>query len=401
MIAIVASSLTVLPLMQSASIFQIGGSSSIQQANAAADNTKSSNISVADYDKIKGCTTDTSKKPTSIEYLTYFNCGDVSIDKSNGTVTREFTLVVKENVKVPISTKGHWLPAWTFNGTIPGPTMRMTEGDHVKVTLINSKDSKHSHSLHMHSIHSSTMDGVESGIVAPGQSYTYDFIAKPFGLYPYHCHVEPIQDHINRGLYGMFIIDPKTPRPQMHEMAMLMNGYDLNLDQEGSFELPKPGVFKNLDVGEDRDNELYSVNGVAFDYVDHPVPLKVGQPVRIYLVNMLEFDRVNSFHLHGGMYNYYPSGTSTKPEDNNDIVTLSPGDRGIIEFTPQYTGRYMFHAHQAEFAAKGWMGFFDVTKDGKPTSASATTTTKSISSPYPAMPGMALMAQDNGTSNKG
>jgi len=233
--------------MQSASIFQIGGSSSIQQANAAADNTKSSNISVANYDKMKHCTTDTSKKPTSIEYLTYFNCGDVSIDKSNGTVTREFTLVVKENVKVPISTKGHWLPAWTFNGTIPGPTMRMTEGDHVKVTLINSKDSKHSHSLHMHSIHSSTMDGVESGIVAPGQSYTYDFIAKPFGLYPYHCHVEPIQDHVNRGLYGMFIIDPKTPRPQMHEMAMLMNGYDLNLDQEGPFELPKPGVFKNLD----------------------------------------------------------------------------------------------------------------------------------------------------------
>src|ERR687887_182838 len=127
--------------------------------------------------------------------------------------------------------------------------------------LINSKNNTHSHSIHMHSIHSASMDGVEQGIVAPGQNYTYDFIAQPFGVYPYHCHVEPIQDHINRGLYGMLIIDPKTPRPPMKELVMLMNGYDLNLDQEGPYQLPEPGKFKNLDTGKDRDNELYSVNG--------------------------------------------------------------------------------------------------------------------------------------------
>jgi hypothetical protein len=66
--------------------------------------------------------------------------------------------------------------------------MRMTEGDLVKITVINSKDSKHPHSLHMHSIHSSYMDGVEGagGVIAPGQNFTYAFIAQPYGVYPYH-----------------------------------------------------------------------------------------------------------------------------------------------------------------------------------------------------------------------
>ena len=90
---------------------------------------------------------------------------------------------------------------------------------------------------------------------------------------------------------------------------------------------------------------------------------------------MLEFDLVNSFHLHGNMFNYYPSGTSIgRPEQFTDVVTLSQGDRGIIEFTPQYTGRYMFHAHQTEFTEKGWMGFFDVTTDGKPSTITNTAT---------------------------
>jgi FtsP/CotA-like multicopper oxidase with cupredoxin domain len=312
------------------------------------------------YDQQKGCATDTSVKAGSYDYLTYFNCGLVSVD-SNGAITREFTLIIKENQNIDISTQGNTFEAWTFNGTVPGPTMRMTEGDHVRITLVNSKDSEHPHSLHMHSIHPASMDGVEQGIVAPGQNYTYDFIAKPFGVYPYHCHVDPIEDHINRGLYGMMIIDPKTPRPSMKEMVMLMNGYDLDYktaEQESPFRMPDPG---ETEAGpDDRDNEIYSVNGKAFEYMEHPINITVGEPVRIYLVNMLEFDLVNSFHLHGNMFQYYPSGTSLVPEETNDIITLSQGDRGIIEFTPEYPGRYMFHAHQTEFTEKGWMGFFNV-----------------------------------------
>jgi FtsP/CotA-like multicopper oxidase with cupredoxin domain len=109
-----------------------------------------------------------------------------------------------------------------------------------------------------------------------------------------------------------------------------------------------------------RDNEIYSVNGKAFDYMTHHITLQTGKPYRTYLVNMLEFDLVNSFHLHGTMYNYTVAGTEETPNYMTDIVTLSQGDRGTIEFKYDYPGKYMFHAHQVEFTDKGWMGLFDV-----------------------------------------
>jgi FtsP/CotA-like multicopper oxidase with cupredoxin domain len=288
----------------------------------------------------------------------------------NGTTLRNFTLIAQENTNVSISNNGLTFNAWTYNGSIPGPTMRMTEGDHIQITLINSKTNKNAHSIHMHSIHDGTVDGVpgasgESGIIHPGQSYTYRFVAQPFGLFPYHCHVEPVDEHINEGLYGMMIIDPKTPRPQMTEMVMLMNGYNLNysgIDRIPTVEEVKKGELPENSHG----NQVYTVNGVAFEYNDHPIHLLTGHPYRIYLVNMLEFDPLNNFHLHGNLFNYYPSGTSLQPDYKNDIVAMMQGDRGILEFTYDFPGMFMFHAHKTEFTMKGWMGMFNVTRTGSP-----------------------------------
>jgi FtsP/CotA-like multicopper oxidase with cupredoxin domain len=92
----------------------------------------------------------------------------------------------------------------------------------------------------------------------------------------------------------------------------------------------------------------------------HPIVLHTGKPYRAYVVNMLEFDLVNSFHIHGAMYDYIAAGTKEKSDYKTDIVTFSQGDRGIMEFTYDYPGTYMFHAHQAEFTDLGWMGLFDV-----------------------------------------
>ena len=361
-------------------------------------------ISQQQYDKIKNCATDLSKKPTPVEYLTYFNCGHVSKDQSGRTV-RQFTLIVQEHQKIPISYEGHIFDAWTYNGTIPGPTIRVTEGDLVRIRVINSNENEHPHSLHTHSIHFAKNDGVSmggypGGAISPGRSFTYEFIAQPYGVYPYHCHVDPIADHINRGLYGMMIIDPREPRPQMTEMAMLLNGYDMDYDQEGPIHLPPAAQFETSQQGEkdgnvtegakgnetstdanmthvsavpdikekdsgksERDNEIYTVNGKAFEYMMHPIVLQTGKQYRIYVVNMLEFDLVNSIHIHGSMFDYYTAGTDETSDYNTDIVTLSQGDRGIMEFTYDYPGTYMFHAHQAEFTDLGWMGLFDVRGD--------------------------------------
>ena len=98
-----------------------------------------SNFSEEDYDKIKNCSKDQRKRPTPVEYLTYFNCGHVSRDESGRTI-RQFTLIVKENQMIPISSEGHVFDAWTFNGTVPGPTIRVTEGDLVRIRVINSNE---------------------------------------------------------------------------------------------------------------------------------------------------------------------------------------------------------------------------------------------------------------------
>ena len=83
-----------------------------------------------------------------------------------------------------------------FNGTIPGPTIRVTEGDKVMINIINDKQNNHTHSLHLHSTHPADMDGVDGpgGQILPGQNFTYTFIAQPYGIYPHHCHVTPIED---------------------------------------------------------------------------------------------------------------------------------------------------------------------------------------------------------------
>ncbi|HET7391785.1 MAG TPA: multicopper oxidase domain-containing protein [Nitrososphaeraceae archaeon] len=328
----------------------------------------------------QNCAKNTDDRPNALEYLTYFNCGHVTQYK-NGTLLRHFSLIISENKNIPISdisTKDPVLfHAWTFNDTIPGPTMRMTEGDHVEITVYNSKSSQHPHSLHMHSIHSGIMDGVygNGGAIGPGQNYTYSFVASPYGVYPYHCHVASVQSHINHGLYGVIIIDPKTPRPPAKEMVMIMNGYNLVDDyksnESGILRPPTAAELrtdfnKATHIGQaiGHPNQIYSVNGPAFIYRDHPIQLIIGQLYRIYLVNMLEFDPINSFHLHGNMFDYYPAGTGLNPSYKTDIVELGQGNRGIVEFTYDKPGMFMFHAHINGFTDLGWMGMFDVLKNG-------------------------------------
>jgi FtsP/CotA-like multicopper oxidase with cupredoxin domain len=86
----------------------------------------------------------------------------------------------------------------------------------------------------------------------------------------------------------------------------------------------------------------------------------VGEKIRIYLVNILEFDLINSFHLHANFFNYFPTGTSLTPAEFTDTIIQGQAQRGILEFTYKYPGMYMFHAHVTEFAELGWNGMFEV-----------------------------------------
>ena len=119
-------------------------------------------------------------------------------------------------------------------------------------------------------------------------------------------------------------------------------------------------MMNGFDTNFDGDNEVYAANTVAFYYMSHPIQVKVGELVRLYLVNVTEFDLINSFHLHGAFFDVYRTGTGLHTEEFTDTVMMCQGERAILEVRFRYPGRYMFHAHQSEFAELGWMGIFDV-----------------------------------------
>jgi len=258
---------------------------------------------------------------------------------ASGRVLREWTLVAGDKeIEVAPGVK---YPAWVYNGRAPGPTLRCREGDLLRIRFVNG--SEHPHTIHFHGIHPAEMDGIPglgAGLIESGGETTYEFDAEPFGLHHYHCHAGPLAEHIARGMYGAFIVDPKGGRPDADELLMVMNGFNTNFDAEG--------------------NQVYAINTVAFHYVNEPIAVERAAPIRIYLVNILEFDPINSFHIHANFFNYFPTGTSLTPAEFTDTILQAQGQRGILEMEFPHPGDFMFHAHKSEFAELGWMGFFRV-----------------------------------------
>jgi FtsP/CotA-like multicopper oxidase with cupredoxin domain len=257
---------------------------------------------------------------------------------AGGRTLRRWELVAsdKEIEIVP----GVKYAAWTYNGRVPGPTLRAREGDLLQIRFINA--GTHPHTIHFHGIHPAFVDGtpgVGAGLIGVGKEFTYEFEARPFGLHLYHCHALPLAEHIAKGLYGAFIVDPPEGRPPADELVMVQNAFDPNFDE---------------------DNEVYAVNTVAFYFMHVPVRVRRDELVRIYLVNIVELDPINSFHVHGNFFHRFPTGTMLEPTEYTDTVIQGQGQRDVLELRFPYTGRYMFHAHKSEFAALGWMGFFEV-----------------------------------------
>ncbi|MFC7130595.1 multicopper oxidase domain-containing protein [Haloferax chudinovii] len=336
------------------------------------------------------------------EFLYQFNTGrgeqenvPQDIYEENGRTVREFEFTAVDTT-VTIA-PGIEFSAWAYNGQVPGPTIRAVEGDLIRVKFTNL--GRHAHTIHPHLRNlNPEMDGIPTngpGVLNTGESFTYEWIAQPAGTHFYHCHSLPLKEHIHRGLYGSIIIDPDpervAERPEeycnfhrsqitdelraelvaeaksrnheypendaVNEMVMVMNGFDTNFDG---------------------DNEVYAVNTRAFAYgvgetdgqgnwkageTKRPIQLDKNQRHRVYLVNAIEFDLINSFHTHSQFFDYYDHGTTLTPTlQTVDTVMQCQAQRGIIEldYSNHDPGLYMFHAHQSEFAELGWMSFFEV-----------------------------------------
>ncbi len=198
-----------------------------------------------------------------------------TVTQENGRTVREFRLTA-ESGELQLNPATKFI-TWNINGRVPAPTLRATEGDRIRVIFQNKAG--HSHSLHFHGEHPANMDGVKP--VRNGQVFIYEFDATPYGVHLYHCHVEPVTRHIGKGLYGMFIVDPPTPRPPADELVLIMAGYDTNNDKK---------------------NELYAFNGIPHYYMHNAIPIQQDQLIRLYVLNMIEFDAAATFHLHANLF---------------------------------------------------------------------------------------------------
>lgn len=272
-------------------------------------------------------------------FLTSFDWGTEVEDLGNGRKVREYTIVASDRV-IEVA-PGVFFNAWTFNGQVPGPTLRAREGDRLRIRFVNA--GSHPHTMHFHGIHAADMDGVPGsgpGEILPGGRFTYEFDADPHGVHLYHCHAIPLKRHIHKGLYGAYIVDPADGWGEpANEMTFVMNAFDTNLDGE---------------------NEIYSLNTKAFAYINQPIRIRKDELQRVFLVNITEFDPLNSLHLHGNFFHYRENGHMSNPRRFTDNVALIQGERGLVEFKYKTPGRFMFHAHQSELAELGWVGMFEV-----------------------------------------
>ncbi|MFQ5427342.1 MAG: multicopper oxidase domain-containing protein [Thermodesulfobacteriota bacterium] len=191
------------------------------------------------------------------------------------------TMVARET-NVVIDNKGTEYPAWTFDGTVPGPVVRVTQGDIVEFKLVNPKKNKESHSMDFHSAEVDVLD--EFAPVKPGETKEFKFTAKRAGVFMYHCGANPMVQHIARGMYGLIIVDPIAgysdifPKPD-REYVLIQQQF-----------FPDAGDYKAMLENKGWTNAL--INGKIFHYdpVHDPdaslvLEAKPGERVRIYFVN--------------------------------------------------------------------------------------------------------------------
>lgn len=282
------------------------------------------------------------------------------------SVTRKYTLIVSET-RIKIDRWNYW-NAWTYNGTVAGPTLRANLGDTLEVTLVNKQAGVHS--IHFHQsgyqqAYDGTIFGSQWGMVPTGYSFTYVIRADRAGLFFYHCHsdyVNPITVHIHQGLYGALIIDdPSNPLPPAKEYVMVLSE---TLVPSNLVVLSTEPVAKYVSLLSSSNSTHDIINGASYPLTP-TLTARTGERVRVYLINLGEFQ--HSFHVHNhGIYVYKQIDigngfTRVREVVDGDVLALNPGEVAIAELVAGVHGTWMYHSHTVSQAEMGMMGIFIVT----------------------------------------
>jgi len=269
------------------------------------------------------------------------------------TVKVEFTAM---EVEVPIDNKGRMYKAWTFNGQFPGPVVRATEGDTIEFSLTNLKTNTFPHSM---DFHAGEMDFLKNHKpVERGETHHITFVPKKPGIFFYHCGVQPMIQHIARGMIGAIIIDPKNPN------ALPKADREYVLVQSELWNNPE-----DLTAMFDRKYDHAMFNGGVFRYhpflEGKPLEAKPGERVRIYFVNAGP-NNFSSFHPIGEMWdNAWASGNPANKLTGVQTVVVGPGDAYTVDVVVDNEGGYPLVTHSLTDALRGAIAVLLVKKDAQ------------------------------------
>jgi FtsP/CotA-like multicopper oxidase with cupredoxin domain len=227
--------------------------------------------------------------------------------------------------------------AWTYNGTVPGPMIRVTEGDRVRINFTNNLPE--ATTIHWHGVNvPNAMDGVPGvtqEAVQPGETFTYEFEARPAGTFMYHSHFDS-DVQVGLGLYAPFIIDPiEPPSPAPDVDARLMLSEWRVVDGQTFPAMPMSGAEPNY----------FTINAHAFPSTE-TITVQSGQRVRLRLIGIGQF--IHPMHLHGMAFQVVAIDGYPVPEaarQTLDTLSVAPGERYDIEFVATEPGTWLFHCH--------------------------------------------------------
>ena len=251
---------------------------------------------------------------------------------------------------------------WTFDGTVPGPMLRVMEGDSVELTLINPPESSMGHNIDLHAVNGPG-GGASVTNVQPGETKTFTFKALNPGLYIYHCAFPPPWMHIAQGMYGGILVEPVGGLPTVDREFYVI---------QGEWYTTQPfGTQGHQDFDNAKANaelpEYYTFNGHvnALSKIS-PLQANVGETVRIYF-GVGGPNIGSNFHVIGEIFDKVFTGAPETFIANEETWYVPPGSFAAFEFTIEEPGQYVLVDHALFRAGRGALGALIASGEHDPT----------------------------------
>ncbi len=250
--------------------------------------------------------------------------------------------------------------AWTFNGQVPGPFVRVRQGDILEVHLRNKEGNRNTHNIDFHAV-TGPGGGAPILLTEPGKESIIRVKALNPGLYIYHCAAQPVPVHIANGLYGLVLVEPEEGLPRVDREYYVMQSEFYTEGQRG-----QKGTFGLNTLLAFDENPTYVVfNGKVGSLSGEGVlKAKVGETVRLFVGNIGP-NLVSSFHVIGEIFDkVYREGTLSNPDENIQSTLIPAGAATTVEFKLEVPGTYTLVDHSIFRIMKGALGFLEA--EGEP-----------------------------------